>query len=111
MSPGQEETAASTAAAPKATSTVTDTQHGSTRPGRKRPSQQERVLAMLLADDGVCGSELYRAYLPRFGSSIHRLRKAGNVISKRPCDRPEHDHEGTAFLYRLNALPHDTDGP
>jgi len=35
MSPGQRETAASTAAAPKATSTVTDTQHGSSRSGQK----------------------------------------------------------------------------
>jgi len=58
-------------------------------------------MAMLSAADEVCGSELYRAYLPRFGSSIHRLRKAGNVITKRPCDRPEHHHEGVAYLYSL----------
>ena len=65
---------------------------------------------MLVADDEVCGSALYRAYLPRFGAVIFRLRREGFQISKRPCDRREHDHEGTAYLYSLDAVPYDPPG-
>lgn len=71
------------------------------RPGR--PTQTERVLAALLESDEVCGSELYRQFIPRFSVAIHRLRQQGYVISKRPCDL--HFHSDTAWLYRLEALP------
>ena len=67
-------------------------------------TQFDRVLAALFAKDEVCGSELYGMYIPRFGSHIHRARRAGYVITKRPCDRHEW-HEGTAWLYRLEATP------
>ena len=76
-----------------------------TRPKSSRPTQYERVLRVLLDRDEVCGSELYRMYIPRFGVHIHRARRAGYVITKRPCDRHAW-HEGTQYLYRLEALPH-----
>ena len=70
----------------------------------RRQTQADRILSMLGERDEVCGSEFYRAYMPRFSVAIHRLRQQGFVITKRPCDR--HDwHEGGAYLYRLEALP------
>jgi DNA-binding transcriptional ArsR family regulator len=60
---------------------------------------------MLDAADEVCGTELYRAYIPRFSVHIHKLRQAGYVISKRRCDLEIHDHHDTAWLYRLEAVP------
>lgn len=85
--------------------TTTDRTKGS------RPTQIQRILYMLWESDEVCGSRFYRAYIPRFSAQIHRLRRAGYVITKRPCDIEAHDHEGTGWLYRLEALPFDpTDG-
>lgn len=79
-----------------------------TRPSpSKSPTQYDRVLAALLDRDEVCGSELYAMYIPRFGAHLHRMKRNGYVWSKRPCDRPEHNHEGTQWLYRLEALPVD----
>ncbi len=62
-----------------------------------------------MVHDEVCGSELYRLYIPRFGAHIHRARRAGYVISKRPCDRHDY-HEGTQYLYKLEALPNLLEG-
>lgn len=70
----------------------------------QRTTQLDRVLSMLLEADEVCGSEFYRQYIPRFSVWVHKLRKAGYVVSKRRCDR--HNHEGVGWLYRLEALPH-----
>lgn len=82
------------------------TEGQSTRPPRQGLTQYERVLAVMKDRDEVCGSELYGMYIPRFGAHLHRMRKRGYVWSKRPCDR--HDwHQGTAWLYKLEALPHD----
>ena len=79
------------------------------RPKSTRPTQFDRVLAKLLANDEVCGSELYAMYIPRFSAHIYRARRAGYAITKRPCDR--HDfHEGTQYLYRLEALPSQLPG-
>jgi DNA-binding transcriptional ArsR family regulator len=66
----------------------------------------DRVLAFLLQSEEVCGSEMYAAYIPRFSVHIHRLRRDGYIISKRVCDRHDHD-AGTGWLYRLEALPFD----
>lgn len=74
-------------------------------PTSQSPTQRERVLAALLEADEVCGSELYRQFIPRFSVHIHKLRSEGYVITKRPCDRPGHDHTGPAWLYKLEALP------
>lgn len=71
----------------------------------KPPNHRDRVLGMLLEADEVCGSEMYAAFLPRFSVQIHRLRRAGYVISKRSCDIEAHHHDGTGWLYRLEALP------
>lgn len=77
----------------------------------RKPTQVDRVLRMLLEADEVCGSEFYRRYIPRFSVAIHKLRKAGYVITKRPCDRVDHYHEGTQWLYVLEALPWDPTEP
>lgn len=87
--------------------------HGDERPleyptgehHHSRPTQYFTLLTMLMESDEVCGSEFYKAYLPRFSVAIHLARKAGFVISKRPCDRRDHDHLGRQWLYRLEALP------
>lgn len=60
---------------------------------------------MLLEAVEVCGSEFYEAYIPRFSAHIHQLRRAGYVISKRHCDIDAHRHEGSGWLYSLEALP------
>ncbi len=86
--------------APKAVTTTAT-------PNSSRPTQRQRVLTMLFANDETCGSTFYRSYLPRFSVWICELRKDGYVITKRPGDRPEHEHEGTGWLYRLEALPYD----
>ena len=73
---------------------------------RRRPETQlARVLGMLLDRDEVCGSEMYAAYIARFSVHIHRLRSTGYQISKRPCDIDSHHHDGTGWLYRLEAVP------
>jgi len=86
---------------------------GSRPPRQRRPrrrlTQRERVLAMLRDADEGCGSIFYQAYIPRFSVQIHALRKAGFVISKRPCDLDRHDHEGTGWLYKLEAVPDERD--
>lgn len=76
-----------------------------TQDQHSRPTQYFTVLNMLMEADEACSSEFYRAYLPRFSVAIHRARRDGYVISKRPCDRRDHDHRGTCWLYRLEALP------
>lgn len=100
MSPGYEEAPDRGSGALQNIGTTTD------RLNSSRPTQRDRVLAVLLANDEVCGSELYAMYIPRFGAHLHRLRKQGYLWSKRPCDR--HDHEGTQWLYNLEALPYDS---
>lgn len=77
-----------------------------TRPNQdSKQTQYFRVLTMLTEADEVCSSAFYRQYLPRFSVHIHKARQAGYLISKRPCDRLDHDHTGTCWLYRLEALP------
>lgn len=77
------------------------------RPRNKSLTQYERVLAVLLERDEVCGSELYAMYIPRFGAHLHRMKRRGYGWTKRPCDRSGHNHEGTQWLYRLESLPFD----
>jgi len=80
--------------------------HRSSPDRQDRPlTQRDRVLAMLRDAREVCGSTFYSAYLPRFSVQVHQLRRAGYVISKSPCDLARHDHEGTQWLYRLEAVP------
>ena len=41
-------------------------------------TQTERVVKMLTeARDGVCGTEFYRAHLPRYAARIYDLRRDG----------------------------------
>jgi hypothetical protein len=68
-------------------------------------TQRDRVLGMLLEADEVCGSTFYADHIPRFSVQIHLLRRAGYLISKRPCDIEQHHHENTGWLYRLEAIP------
>ena len=103
MIPRQKETPATTTGVPN----VSATRPNSLKPNR--PTQFDRVLAVLLANDEVCGSELYAMFIPRFGALLHRLRRQGYVWSKRPCDR--HDHQGTSWLYKLEALPYESTRP
>lgn len=70
---------------------------------KRKTTQLERVAMMLFEADEVCGSEFYNRYIPRFSVAIHKLRRAGYIITKRPCD--QHYHEGTGWLYRLESLP------
>lgn len=104
MSPGQRETPATGTGAhnPSATTPIPDTPNLN-RP--KRPSQYDRVLAVLMSHDEVCGHRTFYGELriPRFSVHIHSARRSGIVITKRPCDW--HWHEGTAYLYRIEALP------
>ena len=73
---------------------------------KKKPTQTERVLRMLMENDEVCGNfGFYRARIPRFSVSIDRLRKQGYIISKRLCDIDAHRHHNRAWLYRLEATP------
>jgi hypothetical protein len=85
------------------TGSLQGSHHSHLFPNDNRPTQQSTVLTMLMDADEVCSSAFYANYLPRFSVSIHKLRKAGYVITKRPCDR--HEHVGTLWLYRLEALP------
>lgn len=71
-------------------------------------TQLEEVLAMLLETDEVCGSEFYRRYIARYSVHVHRLRRDGYVISKRPCDIDAHQHSNPAWLYRLDSVPGQT---
>jgi hypothetical protein len=77
---------------------------------RNRPTQYARVLAVLLEHDEVCGHRTFygEMMIPRFSAHLFAARRAGFVISKRPCDR--HDHEGTAYLYKP-ALPYEVTLP
>lgn len=69
------------------------------------PTQYFTALSMLMESDEVCSSEFYAAYMPRFSVHIHKARRAGYVITKRHCDRRDHDHRGSCWLYMLEALP------
>ena len=73
-------------------------------------TQTDRVLRFLIGQVEVCGSELYGAGIHRSSVAIHHLRQRGYVITKKPCDRPDHHHEGTGWLYRLDAFPHSPGG-
>ena len=81
------------------------TQVSNRQPQDTTETQFHRTISMMMDCDEVCSSEFYRAYLPRFSVHIHRARKLGYVISKRQCDRSDHDHRGTQWLYELVALP------
>ena len=72
-----------------------------------KPTQYERVLRALMMHDEICGHRTFygEMRIPRFGAHINRARKAGFVILKRPCDLPDHNHEGTGWLYRLEYAP------
>lgn len=103
MSPGNERAPATwTGTLYESATTPNSTPQSSRHQGR---TQYDRVLAALMANDEVCGHRTFygEMMIPRFSSHLHRARRNGMVISKRPCDW--HDHEGTAYLYRLEALP------
>ena len=89
---------------------TTHTQDSGSGSDRQRSETQlDRVLRMLLENDEVCGhAEFYAmAFVPRFSVHLHRLKKLGYIITKRPCDRPEHNHAETAWLYRIDAVPYE----
>lgn len=75
-----------------------------------RPSQYDRVLSVLLEHGEVCGHHTFYAsmMIPRFGAHLNRMKNRGILWSKRPCDR--HNHEGTAYLYRLESVPAPAEG-
>ena len=77
----------------------------STSDGSQKSTQTDRVLSKLVQQGETCGSEFYADFIPRFSVSIHKLRRAGYVIQKRQCDRIDHAHEGTGWLYKLEAMP------
>jgi hypothetical protein len=85
------------------TGSLRGSHHSHQVPNGSRPTQQFTVLTMLMNEDEVCSSAFYANYLPRFSVAIHKLRRAGYVITKRTCDR--HEHVDTLWLYRLEALP------
>lgn len=64
----------------------------------RRMNQRDRVLNMLKAGP-VCGTDLLRAYIPRYSARIYELRQQGHVISSEPCKL--HDHRDTQTVYRL----------
>lgn len=70
-----------------------------------RPTQYQRVLALLMRRDEVCSKTFYEAYIPRFSVWIHELRRRGYWVTKRPCDLADHHHEGHCWLYKIEALP------
>lgn len=80
---------------------------GSSGLAADRLTQLGRVLVMLVDSDEVCSSEFLAEYMPRFSVHVHRLRSAGYLVSKRPCDR--HDHDAGLWLYKLEAVPSDPD--
>ncbi len=82
-----------------------------TRPAQKvssvkdrKPTQRDRVLAMLMDRDAVCGSDFYSARLPRATARIFELKRDGFVIERRRCTRA-HDHESPMFEWTLVAMP------
>lgn len=80
------------------------------QPKDSRPTQYERVMSVLVERGEVCGHKVFYGdmQIPRFGAHLHRAKKNGMVITRRPCDI--HWHEGTAYLYRLEYVPAPPDG-
>jgi hypothetical protein len=67
-------------------------------------TQLEKVLALLLQGP-VCGVTFYERYLPRATARIFELRRAGYVIDRRRCSRPDHRHRSPQYEFELIALP------
>jgi len=75
----------------------------------QRPTQRDRTIAFLRAEDAVCSTTLLKDYIPRGATIIHRLRRAGWLIETRPCSRVGHDHATPQIEYRLTAVPSDNE--
>lgn len=81
---------------------------GSTPPARRKKTQRQLVLEMLL-EGWTCGSTFYANYLPRATARIFELKQDGFVISRRRCE--SHDfHESTQFEWRVEAVPARPEG-
>lgn len=83
--------------------------NGSRSPGL---TQYERVVRVLVERGEACGHAVFygQMMIPRFGSHLHRMKKRGFQLSRRPCDDFDHRHEGVAYIYRLEAVPNKLEG-
>lgn len=64
----------------------------------KKPSQRDRVIAMLADNEVVCATEFWREYMPAARNRISELRKEGWDIRTEQCKT--HGHEDPQVQYR-----------